>query len=46
MDKMMDAFSKMLDKLMKPMPNHCVECDKPTQEILCSECMDKESEDE
>ena len=46
MDKIMSVFVKMLNKVMNPMPNHCVECDKPTQEILCSECMDKESEDE
>ena len=44
-DKIMEAFSKMLNKVMNPMPNHCVECDKPTQETLCSECMAKEDEE-
>ena len=37
-DKIMKAFAKMLESTMNPMPNHCVECDKPTQETLCSEC--------
>ena len=41
----MEAFAKMLEKTMNPMPNHCVECDKPTQEALCPECMDKEDQD-
>ena len=45
-DKIMKAFTKMLEKTMNPMPNHCVECDKPTQETLCSECMDKEEDDD
>jgi hypothetical protein len=45
-DKIMKAFAKMLEKTMNPMPNHCVECDKPTQETLCSECMAKEDEPE
>jgi len=44
-DKIMKVFTKMLEKTMNPMPNHCVECDKPTQETLCPECMDKEDED-
>ena len=44
-DKIMKAFTKMLESTMKPMPNHCVECDKPTQETLCSECMTKEDEE-
>ena len=44
-DKIMKAFAKMLEKTMNPMPNHCVECDKPTQETLCPECMDKEDDD-
>ena len=42
----MDVFAKMLEKTMNPMPNHCVECDKPTTEVLCSECMNKEDKDE
>ena len=25
-----------------PMPNHCVECDKPTMNILCDKCEEKE----
>ena len=45
-NKVMEAFTKMLENTMKPMPNHCVECDKPTQETLCSECMAKEDEPE
>ena len=44
-DKIMKAFTRMLEKTMNPMPNHCVECDKPTQETLCPECMDKEDDD-
>ena len=44
-NKIMEAFAKMLESTMNPMPNHCVECDKPTQETLCSECMAKEDED-
>ena len=44
-DKIMKAFAKMLESTMNPMPNHCVECDKPTQETLCPECMDKEEDD-
>ena len=43
-NKIMEAFAKMLESTMKPMPNHCVECDKPTQETLCFECMNKEEE--
>ena len=45
-DKIMKAFAKMLESTMNPMPNHCVECDKPTQETLCSECMAKEEDDD
>ena len=44
-NKIMEAFGKMLASTMNPLPNHCVECDKPTQETLCSECMDKEDEE-
>ena len=44
-NKIMEAFAKMLESTMNPMPNHCVECDKPTQETLCSECMAKEDKD-
>ena len=29
---------------MNPIPNHCVECDKPTMNTLCNECMAKENE--
>ena len=25
-----------------PIPNHCVECDKPTMDILCDKCKEKE----
>ena len=45
-DKIMKAFAKMLEKTMNPLPNHCVECDKPTMETLCPECMAKEAEPE
>ena len=44
-NKIMEVFTKMLEKTMNPMPNHCVECDKPTMETLCSECIDKEDEE-
>ena len=43
-NKIMEVFIKMLEKTMNPMPNHCIECDKPTMEILCSECMNKEDD--
>ena len=29
---------------MNPIPNHCVECDKPTMNTLCNECMAKEDD--
>ena len=45
-DKIMKAFAKMLKETMAPMPNHCVECDKPTMETLCPECMAKEDKPE
>ena len=45
-DKIMKVFTKMLEKTMNPMPNHCVECDKPTQETLCPKCMDKEEDND
>ena len=28
-----------------PMPNHCVECDKPTFNTMCDDCKEKESEE-
>ena len=27
-----------------PIPNHCIECDKPTTDILCNKCKEKEME--
>ena len=27
---------------MNPLPNHCMECDTPTMDILCDECKDEE----
>ena len=45
-NKIMEVFTKMLEKTMNPMPNHCVECDKPTQETLCPECMDKKEDND
>ena len=27
---------------MNPLPNHCIECDTPTMDILCDECKDNE----
>ena len=44
-NKIMKAFAKMLESTMNPMPNHCVECNKPTQETLCSECIDRECDE-
>ena len=29
---------------MNPMPNHCIECDKPTVNVLCDECEEKNKE--
>ena len=43
-NKVMEAFAKMLESTMNPMPNHCVECDKPTFNTICSECKEKEEE--
>ena len=32
---------------MNPIPNHCIECDKPTMDILCDKCKeDKDSLEE
>ena len=28
-----------------PMPNHCVECDKPCFDIICDDCKEKEDEE-
>ena len=25
-----------------PMPNHCIECDKPTMDIICDKCKEEE----
>ena len=25
-----------------PMPNHCIECDTPTMDIICDKCKEKE----
>ena len=27
---------------MNPIPNHCIECDKPTMDTLCDRCKEKE----
>ena len=27
---------------MNPLPNHCVECDKPTMDTLCGRCKEKD----
>ena len=27
---------------MSPIPNHCIECDKPTMDTLCDKCKEKE----
>ena len=27
---------------MNPLPNHCIECDTPTMDILCDKCKDEE----
>ena len=42
----MNIFTKVFEKSLNPMPNHCVECDKPTMETLCPECMDKEESED
>ena len=28
-----------------PIPNHCVECDKPTFNTICDDCKEKENEE-
>ena len=27
---------------MSPIPNHCIECDKPTMDTLCEKCKEKD----
>ena len=27
-----------------PIPNHCVDCDKPTFDTMCNDCKEKENE--
>ena len=27
---------------MSPIPNHCIECDKPTMDITCDKCKEEE----
>ena len=29
-----------------PIPNHCIECDKPTMNIICDKCKEKEMEEQ
>ena len=29
-----------------PIPNHCIECDKPTMDILCDKCKEEKTTDE
>ena len=29
---------------MSPLPNHCIECDTPTMNILCDKCKEKDTE--
>ena len=44
MDRIMNVFVNMLNKSMKPMPNHCIDCDKPIPEskkVMCELCEDK-----
>ena len=31
-----------LGEIMSPIPNHCVECDKPTFNTICDQCKEKE----
>ena len=28
-----------------PIPNHCIECDKPVMDVLCDKCKEKERKD-
>ena len=30
---------------MNPLPNHCIECDTPTMDIICDKCNDKDAEE-
>ena len=30
---------------MSPLPNHCIECDKPTMDTICDKCNEKDTED-
>ena len=27
---------------MSPLPNHCIECDKPTMDTICDKCKEKD----
>ena len=39
----MQVLKNWLEReLMSPLPNHCMECDTPTMDILCDECKDEE----
>ena len=39
----MQVLKNWLEReLMNPLPNHCMECDTPTMDILCDECKDEE----
>ena len=40
----MQVLKNWLEReLMNPLPNHCMECDTPTMDILCDECKEEES---
>ena len=36
------GFFRITGETEKPMPNHCVECDTPTMDIICDKCKKKE----
>ena len=35
----------IIDVKALPMPNHCVECDKPCFDIICDDCKEKDDEE-
>ena len=38
-------FPHKLMEITMPIPNHCIECDKPVMDVLCDKCKEKERKD-
>ena len=37
-------FNNLGEKM--PIPNHCIECDKPTFDIICDNCKEKDDKED